>query len=274
MSAGAVEWRELALQVARLRPLVHAMQNTVTSQWVAAGLLAAGASPIMARHPAEAALVAARADALVLNLGTWSPEVQTAMLAAGAAAAERGIPIVLDPVGAGFLATRTQAALELLERLPVDVVRANLGEVQALTGTMGRVRGVDSVDSVDTVDSEAPEAAAGSRTDQPGAAAARAAARHGVVVACTGPTDHVAAPDGRVLAIGGGHPLLAAVPGTGCLASALVAALAAVSPDAFSAAAAALNWLRWAGARAAGPGPGSFAPALLDALYAIRSEEP
>lgn len=240
------------------RPLVHAITNYVTMEWVARGLLAAGARPVMARDGEEAPLVAAAADALVLNLGTWSPALQRAILQAGEVAARRGIPVVLDPVGAGGIETRTRAARELLERVRVTAVRGNAGEILALAGEPGWGRGVDG-----------PDGRPGVRAERAAVAVAR---RYGCVVAVTGPADLVT--DGRrVLAVRAGHPWMAQIPGSGCLAAALAAAcLAAREEDApaADAVAEALLWAGWAGEQAAqgASGPGSFAAALLDRLGA------
>lgn len=238
------------------RPLVHAMTNYVTMDWVARGLLAAGARPVMARDGAEAPQVVAVADALVLNLGNWSPALQQAMLEAGEVASRHGIPVVLDPVGAGGTAIRTRAALELLERVKVTAVRGNAGEIMALAGDQGLVRGVD-----------AAQEALGLRVERAARAVAR---RSGCVVAVTGPADLVT--DGRrTLAVRAGHPLMAQIPGSGCLATALVAAALAAPGDgapSVAVVAEALLWAGWAGEEAArkASGPGSFAVAYLDQL--------
>src|ERR1700689_441620 len=52
------------------RPLVQALTNTVSSNFVANVLLSAGASPAMVDNPEEAALFAGVADAVLINLGT------------------------------------------------------------------------------------------------------------------------------------------------------------------------------------------------------------
>lgn len=234
-------------------PLIHAITNYVTMEWVARGLLAAGARPVMARDESEAALTAAVADGLVLNLGTWSPATQAAMLAAGRTAGERGIPVVLDPVGAGAMATRTEAARELLEQIRVTVVRGNAGEILALAGDAGHVRGVDATDG-----------ARGVRVEH----AARAVAlRYGCTVAVTGEIDLVT--DGmRTLAVRAGHRLMAQIPGAGCLATGLIGAALAASSGGVQTVAEALLWGGWAGETAAArsDGPGSFRSAYLDAL--------
>jgi len=236
------------------RPLVHAITNYVTMDWVARGLLAAGARPVMARDGAEAPAMAAAADALLLNLGTWSPAVHAAMLEAGRVASERGIPIVLDPVGAGAMPTRTKAALELLGELKVTAIRGNAGEIAALAGITGGVRGVDSVAANSTA-----------------AVARKVALQHNCITIATGTVDMLT--DGRrTLEVKSGRPLMAQIPGAGCLASALTAAaLATAAHDPLQSAAQALLWAGLAGelAAAVAAGPGSFAPAFLDRLAAV-----
>lgn len=245
----------IPLRVRQAAPLVHAVTNAVTMDWVARGLLAAGARPFMALDRSEAADVAASADALLLNMGTWSPDFQEAMIAAGRAANAKGIPVVLDPVGVGGLNSRTAAALQLLEEVKVTAIRGNFGEVAALAGYSGLVRGVDAV-------------AAG---PDPEKAAAAVAARYGCIAAATGARDVVS--DGAsTLVIRSGDPMMARVPGTGCLGSAVIAAALAAGPRNVSTVAEALLWLGVAGEEAVctSRGPGSFSEAYLDALASIE----
>lgn len=245
----------LAALVRERRPVVHCITNLVTIDWVARGLAAAGASPIMAMDACEVGEIAAKAGALVFNLGTWRPELLTAMLAAGEVAASRGVPIVLDPVGVGGTQARTSAALTLLQRLPVRCVRGNAAEVAALAGVAAELKGI-----------EAGKAAAGVAE-----VAALAAARWQTTVICTGPTD-VVADGGRLAAGPGAGPLLAAVVGAGCLLTALAGAVLAANPERspFEAAAATLAWhgACAAAAGADGQAPGTFTLRYLDALHA------
>lgn len=76
---------------------------------------------------------------------------------------------------------------------------------------------------------------------------------------------------GRKVSISNGDPLMARVTGTGCLAGAVIAAFLAVNEDHHAAAAAAMLVLGVAAEIAAqcASGPGSFEPALLDALAAL-----
>lgn len=83
----------------------------------------------------------------------------------------------------------------------------------------------------------------------------------------TGAEDRIEA-GGQTRLVGGGHPLMARFSGSGCMAGAVVAAFAAVEPDAAKAAHAAMALLRAAAedAAARAMGPGTFMAHLLDCL--------
>jgi hydroxyethylthiazole kinase len=248
-----------ALRALRERkPLVHQITNYVVMNETANATLAIGALPVMAHAREEVEEMVGLAGALVINIGTLSPPWVDAMLAAGRAAGGRGIPIVLDPVGAGATAYRTETARRLLAEVPVTVLRGNAGEVATLVGVEAEVRGVESA------------GAAAAAADL-----AREAARTlGLVASVTGPVDHVS--DGnRLLSVANGHALLAAVTGTGCIASALTGCFLAGSPAAtLDAAAGALVALGVAGedAAAVANGPGTFHAGLYDALWNLEPE--
>jgi hydroxyethylthiazole kinase len=99
---------------------------------VANALSALGAQPAMAHARQEVAELAARAGALVLNLGTPDPGRIQAMLAAAAAAHRHGRPVVLDPVRVGTSAFRRRAAARILTAARPHIVRGSPGEIAAL----------------------------------------------------------------------------------------------------------------------------------------------
>jgi hydroxyethylthiazole kinase len=250
ISAGAT-LRELRER----KPLVHQITNYVVMNETANATLALGALPVMAHAPQEVEEMVGLASALVLNIGTLSDHWIEAMLLAGRAASDRGIPVVLDPVGAGATRYRTETARRILDEVNVTVLRGNQGEVATLVGAEAEVRGVESM-----------------ATGLEPAALARGAARQlGVVASVTGPIDHVS--DGeRTLNIANGDPLLATVTGTGCISSALTGCFLAAKPnDPLAAAAEALVALGVAGedAAAGAAGPGTFHAGLYDALAAL-----
>ena len=238
------------------KPLVHQITNYVVMNETANATLALGALPVMAHAREEVEEMVALAGALVINIGTLSPHWVEAMLAAGRAANAKGIPVVVDPVGAGATRYRTDTAKRLLDEVDVTVLRGNAGEVATLVGVEAEVRGVESI------------AAGGDPTEL-----AREAARTlGVVASVTGPVDHVS--DGaRVLKVANGHELLATVSGTGCMSTAITGCfLAAKAGDPLEAAAEALAAFGVAGedAAAGAHGPGTFHAGLYDALYNLE----
>src|SRR3954466_12605458 len=129
------------------KPLVHQITNYVVMNETANATLALGALPVMAHAREEVEEMVGLASALVLNIGTLSEHWIEAMLLAGRAASDRGIPVVLDPVGAGATAYRTDTARRILAEVRVSVLRARAGGVATLVGAEAEVRGVESIAS-------------------------------------------------------------------------------------------------------------------------------
>jgi hydroxyethylthiazole kinase len=239
----------------KARPLVHQITNYVVMNETANATLALGALPVMAHAPEEVEEMVALAGALVLNIGTLSAHWVDAMLVAGRAANARGIPVVLDPVGAGATAYRTETAKRILDEVRVTVLRGNAGEIATLVGVAAEVRGVESIGA----------------SGDPAGLARQAGNALGLVASVTGAVDHIS--DGsQVIAVSNGDALLAAITGTGCMSSALTGCFLAVNHDRpLEAAAEALVAFGVAGEDAArgAKGPGSFHVALYDALAAL-----
>ena len=247
--------RESLDHVAATKPLIHQITNVVVTNDSANLTLAFGALPVMAYAPEEAAEMAGISQALVLNIGTLSVEEIEAMLLAGVAAGAKGLPIVLDPVGAGATTFRTESALRLLRELPITVLRGNRGEIGALVGS-GEVRGVEATGSEDPLQV---------------ATAARDA--FGVTVAVTGPTDVIVGPD-RTYLVRNGSPLLAMITGSGCMATATIGIFASAGDDPALQTALGLATYGLAAERAAkdDPGPGTFRARLLDEVAALGAK--
>jgi hydroxyethylthiazole kinase len=240
------------------KPLIHQITNYVVMNETANATLALGALPVMAHAKEEVEEMASLAGALVLNIGTLSPHWVEAMLLAGGVANDLGIPVVLDPVGVGATAYRTDTAGRLLDELQITVLRGNAGEIATLLGIEAEVRGVESIG----VGADAADLAR------------QVAQQFGLVASVTGAVDHVS--DGEtVISIENGHPLMATITGSGCMSSALTGCFLAVNRDApLAAAAEALVAFGVAGEDAAvgAKGPGSFHVALYDALAALDPE--
>jgi hydroxyethylthiazole kinase len=246
------------VELRRRRALVHNITNYVVMDFSANALLALGASPVMAHAVEEVREMVALAGALVINIGTLSPSWVEAMFVAGREAGARGVPIVVDPVGAGATRLRTETALRLVEELKPQVVRGNASEILALGKAGGQTRGVDATRTV----------------EEAHATAMQLASTWQICVAVTGPEDFIT--DGqRRFRVANGHPLMARVTGTGCVASALTGAFLAVEKDAATAATIALVVYGVAGemAAASAPHPGTFRTRLIDALDAVTAEQ-
>ncbi|GAA0386856.1 hydroxyethylthiazole kinase [Paenibacillus motobuensis] len=248
----------LLTKVQKARPLVHNMTNVVVTNFTANGLLALGASPVMAYAREEVADMAKVAGALVLNIGTLSTEQVDAMIIAGKSANLHGVPVLLDPVGAGATRLRTESAQRILREVKIALIRGNASEIANLVGEVSEIKGVD-----------AAESSAGANAE----IALRAARQFNAVVAITGKEDVIA--DGaNYRIISGGDVLLTQVTGAGCLLTSVLGAFAAVERDMMLAGTAGLAYYGAAAARAAertAPlGPGSFQVAFLDELAKLH----
>lgn len=250
---------EYLQRVRSCKPLVHHITNVVTVSDCANATLFVGGLPVMANSPSEAREMVALAQALVLNIGTLHAEQVEAMLIAGRQANTRGIPIILDPVGAGATSYRTETALRLLEQLKVAVVKGNAGEIATLAGEAAEVRGVES----------------GEVADVAGPARALSAST-GAVVAVTGERDLVVAGD-RTRWVDGGSPRMKTFVGSGCVAASLIGAFVGASPgEPYEATVAALTFYRLAAQRAAAldpAGPTAYRDAVYAQLGQIAPEE-
>jgi hydroxyethylthiazole kinase len=239
------------------KPLVHSMTNFVVMNETANALLAIGASPVMTDAVEEVEEMVSIASALVLNIGTLYPRSVDAMVVAGRVANRKGIPVVLDPVGAGATRLRTDAARRILSEVRVSVLRANQGEAMAVAGMQGDVRGVDSVSAVEGFADIGRQIAI----------------KLGCPVAVTGATDVIT--DGTTTYLcHNGHSMLQDVTGTGCTVTALTGAFLAVSPDVLRGAAGALGMFGLCGelAAAGAAGPATFEIALRDLIYSISDD--
>lgn len=237
------------------KPLVHHLTNYVTVNLVANTTLSTGALPVMAHAHEEVEEMVGLASALAVNIGTLDPPFVEAVLLAGKRANERGIPVVLDPVGAGATSYRTRMAERLLSELSIAAVCGNAGEVATLAGLAAEVRGVESL--------------AGDARE----AATKAAGALGTTVAATGKIDYVS--DGEsTLAISNGHPLMGRVVGSGCASTAVVGCFAAVGGAETETVAHALAYFGRAGEVAAEGAKegGTFEPRLLDALAELGGD--
>ena len=254
-------FEEIFENVRKSVPLIHSITNYVTVNDCANMLLACGASPIMADELEDALEITAICGGLNLNLGTLNRRTIPAMFAAGKRAGELGHPVILDPVGAGASALRTDTALRLLQEVKCTVIRGNISEIKTLALGSGTTRGVDA-DTADRVTGEVP------------AFVRDLARRTGAIIAVTGAVDLVT--DGeRAFSIYNGSPMMSTVTGTGCQLSALTAAFVAANPQRpLEASAAAVCAMGLCGEIAhsrltAQDGNASYCRYIIDAMYRL-----
>lgn len=202
---------ELINQVRHNNPLIHNITNLVSANFTANGLLALGASPMMAESPLEMAELAKISNAVVLNIGTPSDDKTSAMMIAGQVANQNGVPVVLDPVAVSASTLRQSTVAQLSQVVKFDAIRGNAGELAYLAGIDWQTKGVD----------------AGFGQGDLSDICRMVANKYGCIAVLTGETDYIS--DGVIVyTLKNGTPLLPKVTATGCLLSAVVGAFLAV----------------------------------------------
>ena len=258
------DFGEIINKIRDTKPVVHMISNYVTAESVADITLAAGGSPVMADEPEEMEEIVLGADALVLNLGTINYNKMISMERAATVAKDKGIPVVLDPVGVMSSSLRLEFALKLLEQGFISIVRGNHSEIKAIVTEELKGKGVDSLEQGEDAQAEALKLA------QEGAN------KYGCVFAVTGAADSIT--DGkRAVVLNNGHPMLKDITGAGCMTSALIGACAAVGEDMLVAAACGIVILGQGAELAANfldkkDGPGMFKVRLMDGVYHVTSK--
>ena len=254
--------------VRKTTPLVHNITNYVTVNDVANALLACGGSPIMSDEPEDVADITSICGGLNINIGTLNRRSIEGMFIAGAKANELGHVVLLDPVGAGASALRTNTAVELMEKVKFDVIRGNISEIKTLALGSGTTKGVDA-DTADTVTED--------NLDAMVSFAKSFASKTGAIVAITGAIDLVSDAE-RTYVIRNGRPEMSKITGTGCQLSGVATAYAAANPDnKTEAVAAAVCLMGLAGEigyanMQAGEGNSSYRNRIIDAIYNMDAE--
>ncbi|RCW73100.1 hydroxyethylthiazole kinase [Saliterribacillus persicus] len=252
--------KELEINIEEMRqkqPLIHNITNQVVMNFTANGLYAMGAAPVMAHAKEEVADMAQIADAVVLNIGTLTKEQVEAMIIAGKSANEKGVPVVLDPVGVGATKFRTDSARQIIKEVDVSLIRGNAGEIASLADIEVKVRGVE-----------------GNAALTPYAIAKEAFGKLNIPLAITGEED-VVIDKHNLYRLRNGNPILAKVTGTGCLLTAIIASFLTVQKNPIKAAVGAISSYNIAAEMAFTKSqlPGGFQVAFLDALYEINEKK-
>ena len=250
-------------------PLVHNITNYVTVNDVANVLLACGGSPIMSDEAEDVEDITSVCGGLNINIGTLHKTSIEGMFRAGKKAKELGHPVLLDPVGAGASALRTNTALDLMRELDLAVIRGNISEIKTLALGSGTTKGVDA-DVADAVTEE--------DLDEAVEFVKLFAKETGSIIAVTGAIDLVS--DGvKCYVIRNGRPEMGKITGTGCQLSGMMTAYVTANPeDRLEAAAAAVCVMGLAGETGwsrmqEGDGNATYRNRIIDAIYNMTGED-
>lgn len=262
-----MEFEKALVQVRMQKPLVQCITNFVTVNDCANIILASGGSPTMASHPLEVEEAVRNAQALVCNMGAI--DKIDSMILAGKEANRLGIPVILDPVGAGGTQLRRDAVKRLLKEVHFTVIRGNASEIRYLAGQQTTGSGVD-VSGTDEITEENLEAAV--------SMAEEVAGKLRTVIAISGKIDLVS--DGnRSCVLRNGCATMARITGSGCMLTALIGAYCGACEEPFLAAGAAVATMGISGELAEekrvrnGTGNASFRNDLIDAVFNLTQEQ-
>lgn len=198
--------------VVKRPPLLHHITNYVTVNDCANIVLAAGGSPLMADDIEEVADIVKISSALYINIGTLNKRTIESMVEAGKVANEKGIPVVLDPVGMGASELRNNTVKTLIENIKFDVIKGNMSEIKALYMGCRNLGGVD-VTEEDQINEEGLEGTINF--------AKAVANRFESNVVITGPIDVISNGE-KVAVVKNGHPMMARITGTGCMTGSIL----------------------------------------------------
>ena len=249
--------------VRKTTPLVHNITNYVTVNDVANVLLACGGSPIMSDEPEDVEDITSICGGLNINIGTLNQSSIKGMFLAGKKANELGHKVLLDPVGAGASALRTNTAVKLMEEIKFTVIRGNISEIKTLALGSGTTKGVDA-DVADAVTEDT--------LDQAVAFVKNFAKSTGSIVAITGAIDLVSDSE-KCYVIRNGRPEMGKITGTGCQLSGMMTAFIVANPgNELEAAAAAVCTMGLAGEigwsnMQKGDGNSTYRNRIIDAIY-------
>ncbi|MBO4783210.1 MAG: hydroxyethylthiazole kinase [Lachnospiraceae bacterium] len=249
-------------------PLVHNITNYVTVNDVANVLLACGGSPIMSDEPEDVEDITSICGGLNINIGTLNQSSIKGMFIAGKKSNEVNHPVLLDPVGAGASALRTNTAVKLMDEIRFTVIRGNISEIKTLALGSGTTKGVDA-DVADAVTEE--------NLDTAVKFVKEFAKKSGAVVAVTGAIDLVSDAD-KCYVIRNGRPEMGKITGTGCQLSGMMTAFIVANPDnLLESAAAAVCAMGLAGEigwnnMQSGDGNSTYRNRIIDAIYNMDAD--
>ncbi|MGH1601062.1 hydroxyethylthiazole kinase [Campylobacter majalis] len=245
-------------------PLIHNITNYVTVNGVANALISLGASPVMADSEFEVSDIVSISNALVINIGTLNERVLKSMIKAGIRANELGLPVVLDPVGAGASLYRTQAVFELLKSIKFSLIRLNISEAKTLINQTSTTKGVDASQSDLSADLSSAISVAKNISE-----------KFSTITVISGKSDIIT--NGKNIAIcDNGHEMMSKITGSGCMLSAVLGAFMCVG-DTFETAVHGVSAYGICGERAfdklGDNGNATYATLLIDELAFVSDDD-
>jgi len=243
---------EIIEQIRENAPLIHHLTNQVVMNFSANGLLAFGGTPVMAKAEEEAHDMATNADGVLINIGTLSQADLRAMIFAGQTANDRGIPVVLDPVGVAATEFRSEAVQQILKEVKPTVIKGNAGELAHLVDIPWQTKGVESIG-----DGNVEEIAR------------NVSEKYNTTAIVTGKTDIICIGD-TCIDNHTGHPYLTKITGAGCLLGSILTACLTTNDSLEEQALTAVRFYglaaQYAANQPAVSGSGTFIPHFIDAL--------
>lgn len=242
---------------------IHVLSNEVTLTDVVNAILAVGGTAICGNDSSEVEEITAICDGLVLNIGMPSDVKLRAMILSGKKANEKGIPVLLDPVGVGASIFRKEMVKKLLSEVSFSCIKGNYSEIAYLCGKKIRNQGIDGGEESLLIE-EMRELS--KKTE--------------AIIVATGEKNLIVDEDREVI-IDGGSSLLKRITGSGCMLSGVLTTFLAGEEEAgrFDAVKEGSSFFNLSAKktedlmRSEGRGLGSFKVYFMDELSQINSEE-
>ena len=246
-------------QIKTEKPLIHCITNHISINDCANIVLAVGAKPIMAEHPAEVSEITAASKALAVNIGDINDARLKSMLISGKTALEKRIPSIIDIVGVACSNFRLDFTKKFIKECHPSVIKGNMSELKALCGVTSGAKGIDvgekdAVTNANINDSITMLKSFSLKTE--------------AVVTATGVVDIITDGSDTCL-IENGCEMLSMITGTGCMLNVLTAAFISTK-NIMGGTVLATSLMGICGELSQNvKGPGTFKTILLDTVFSL-----
>ena len=242
--------QQIIKKIKNTKPLVLNLTNFVTMDFVANGLLAIGAAPIVCLCEDEIEELVKLSAVIYINIGTLNDNFIQLIKAAIIFAKKYNKPIVFDPVGCGATNIRTKLAIDIAPNC--EIIRGNASEIMALGSVAFGTKGVESIH----------------KTQDAAIVATKIAQDTAATIIISGAMDYIT-DGGNFKKSSFGSAMMANITGMGCALTAIVAACLAVTNNAFLASVLGVEYFTLCGELVGQKNqqPGCFKSAFIDMLY-------